>query len=143
MSKLLQVSTDLELPPEAVTQTFGILAKRGVGKTYTASVMTEEMLKAQLPVVVCDPIGVWWGLRSSANGKRGKKNALASLTYLDRFFSALAKSVRARTAGHLKAAKGYMAKARSFDTRSGRAEKRARKYFKAAGVPIKRDPASH
>jgi hypothetical protein len=35
-----------------------------------------------------------------------------------------------------------MAKARSFDDRAARAEKRARKYFKAAGVPIKRDPAS-
>jgi chromosome segregation ATPase len=29
-----------------VTQTFSILAKRGVGKSYTASVMAEEMLKA-------------------------------------------------------------------------------------------------
>jgi hypothetical protein len=65
----LRISEDLTLPPEAITQTFGILAKRGVGKTYTASVMTEEMLKAQLPVVVCDPIGVWWGLRSSVTGK--------------------------------------------------------------------------
>lgn len=65
----LTLSKDLELPLEAVTQTFAILAKRGVGKTYTASVMVEEMLKAQLQVVVVDPIGVWWGLRSSADGK--------------------------------------------------------------------------
>jgi DNA helicase HerA-like ATPase len=65
----LRISRDLALPAEAITQTFAILAKRGVGKTYTASVMTEEMLKQQLPVVVCDPIGVWWGLRSSATGK--------------------------------------------------------------------------
>jgi hypothetical protein len=65
----LRISPTLELPLEAVTQTFGILAKRGVGKTYTASVMTEEMLKNNLPVVVIDPIGVWWGLRSAANGK--------------------------------------------------------------------------
>jgi hypothetical protein len=79
---------------------------------------------------------------SSENGTRGKKYALASLTFLDRFFTALGNSVRARTAGHAKAAKAYMEKAQSFDERSGRAEKRARKYFKAAGVPIKRDPAS-
>src|SRR5258706_11565119 len=31
--------------------------------------MVEEMLKHQLHVAVVDPIGVWWGLRSSADGK--------------------------------------------------------------------------
>jgi hypothetical protein len=66
---MLRIAKNLELPLEAVTQTFAILAKRGVGKTYTASVMVEEMLKNNLPVVVLDPIGVWWGLRSSADGK--------------------------------------------------------------------------
>jgi hypothetical protein len=65
----LQIASDLQLPPEAVTQTFAILAKRGMGKTYTASVMVEEMLKAELQVIVIDPIGVWYGLRSSADGK--------------------------------------------------------------------------
>lgn len=65
----LVISDSLELPDEAVTQTFAILAKRGVGKTYTASVMVEEMLKNNLHVAVVDPIGVWWGLRTSANGK--------------------------------------------------------------------------
>lgn len=65
----LRIARGLALPTEAVTQTFAILAKRGVGKTYTAAVMVEEMVKAGLPVVVVDPIGVWWGLRSSADGK--------------------------------------------------------------------------
>ncbi|HEX8144761.1 MAG TPA: helicase HerA-like domain-containing protein [Pyrinomonadaceae bacterium] len=67
--KGLRIADNLLLPVEAVTQTFAILAKRGVGKTYTASVLTEEMLKARLRVVVADPIGVWWGLRASADGK--------------------------------------------------------------------------
>lgn len=66
----LKISKNLTLPDEAVTQTFAILAKRGVGKTYTASVMVEEMLKSKLHVVVVDPIGVWWGLRTSADGKK-------------------------------------------------------------------------
>lgn len=65
----LKIGPGLSLPPEAVTETFGILAKRGVGKTYTAAVMVEEFVKAGLPVVIPDPIGVWWGLRSSADGK--------------------------------------------------------------------------
>jgi hypothetical protein len=65
----LRIAENLELPQEAVTQTFAILAKRGVGKTYTASVFVEEIIKAGLPVVVVDPIGVWWGLRASADGE--------------------------------------------------------------------------
>ncbi|HEV3262410.1 MAG TPA: helicase HerA-like domain-containing protein [Gemmataceae bacterium] len=65
----LHIADDFSLPAEAVTQTFAILAKRGVGKTYTAAVMVEEMLKAGLHTVVVDPVGVWWGLRSSADGR--------------------------------------------------------------------------
>lgn len=67
---MLAISNDLQLPIEAVTQTFGIIAKRGVGKTYTASVMAEEMLMNGMQVVILDPIGVWWGLRSSADGQK-------------------------------------------------------------------------
>src|SRR5581483_8063656 len=56
------------LPDESVTQTFGVLAKRGVGKTYTASVLAEELVGAGHQVVVLDPLDAWWGLRSSADG---------------------------------------------------------------------------
>ncbi len=65
----LEISKDLSLPIEAVTQTFAVLAKRGSGKTYTGCVMVEGMLGAGQQVVITDPIGVWWGLRSSADGK--------------------------------------------------------------------------
>ena len=67
-SNPLVLASDLSLPLEAVTETFAILAKRGSGKTYCASVLVEEMLKAGQTVVVADPVGVWWGLRSSADG---------------------------------------------------------------------------
>jgi hypothetical protein len=67
--KRLNISADISLPLDSVTQTFAILAKRRVGKTYTASVMAEEMAGAGLPFVVLDPTGAWWGLRSSADGK--------------------------------------------------------------------------
>jgi len=66
---MLKIANNLSLPLEAVTQTFAILAKRGCGKTYTGAVMVEEMLSAGQQVIVADPIGVWWGLRSSADGK--------------------------------------------------------------------------
>ena len=64
----LVLAPELSLPLEAVTETFAILAKRGAGKTYAAAVLIEEMLKAGQTVVVADPVGVWWGLRSGADG---------------------------------------------------------------------------
>jgi uncharacterized protein len=70
MPLTLQISRELSLPAEAVSETFAILAKRGAGKTYTAAVMVEELLKAGLQVVVVDPVGVWRGLRASADGTR-------------------------------------------------------------------------
>ncbi len=68
-SLMLHLADGLDLPLEAVTETFAILAKRGSGKTYCAAVLVEEMLKAGQTVVVADPVGVWWGLRSSADGQ--------------------------------------------------------------------------
>lgn len=70
MKPSLAISPDLSLPLDFVTQTQAILAKRGVGKSYTASVQAEEMLKVHQQVVIIDPTGAWWGLRSSADGKR-------------------------------------------------------------------------
>jgi len=67
---MLSIGAGLELPEEAVTETFAILGKRGVGKTTTARVLTEELLEVGLPVLILDPTGVWWGLRTSADGKR-------------------------------------------------------------------------
>lgn len=64
----LQLADGFTLPAETVTETIAILAKRGAGKTYTASVLVEELIGAGLPTVVIDPVGVWWGLRSSADG---------------------------------------------------------------------------
>jgi hypothetical protein len=65
----LRLSRDLTLPLQAVTETFGILGKRGSGKTATSVVLTEQMIRANLPVVVVDPVGVWWGLRYAKDGE--------------------------------------------------------------------------
>jgi hypothetical protein len=65
---VLRIAPDLALPLDAVTETFLIFGKRGSGKTTTSVVLTEEMIGAGLPVCVLDPMGAWWGLRSSADG---------------------------------------------------------------------------
>ncbi|HEX2243852.1 MAG TPA: helicase HerA-like domain-containing protein [Gammaproteobacteria bacterium] len=59
----------IQMPINAATKTFAILAKRGAGKSYTGAVMAEEFYKASIPFVVFDPIDVWWGLRLSADRK--------------------------------------------------------------------------
>lgn len=69
LKKQLHIGHGFSVPADLLTQTIAILAKRGVGKTYTGSVFAEEFLERGLPVVALDPIGVWWGLRSSADGK--------------------------------------------------------------------------
>src|SRR5919199_6512440 len=59
----------IQIPLNAATKTFAILAKRGAGKSYTAAVLAEEFYKNNIPFVVVDPIDVWWGLRFNKDGK--------------------------------------------------------------------------
>lgn len=53
---------------EAATHRIAIIARTGMGKTYTAKNLAEEFVKARLPFVALDPTGAWWGLRLAANG---------------------------------------------------------------------------
>jgi hypothetical protein len=64
----LRLAPTFTLPVEAVTQAFAVLGRRGSGKTNTAVVLAEEMLAVGEQVVIVDPTGVWWGLRSWADG---------------------------------------------------------------------------
>lgn len=64
----LQIGDGLWLPKETVTHTFGVLGKKGSGKTTTALVMAEEMARRGYPFVVIDPLGAWWGLSCRADG---------------------------------------------------------------------------
>lgn len=65
----LHVADGLTLPIETTTQAIGIVAKRRVGKSYTARRITEQLFKAGQQIVIVDPKGDWWGIRSSADGK--------------------------------------------------------------------------
>lgn len=64
----LDVANGLDLPVDAVTETFAILAKRGAGKSNAAVVLAEQMHDAGLPWVAVDPKGDWWGVRSDQAG---------------------------------------------------------------------------
>jgi hypothetical protein len=62
--KDLRIGPDITLPTDAITQTFGVLAVRGAGKSNLLAVMAEEMFEHELPFVIIDPVGSSWGLRS-------------------------------------------------------------------------------
>jgi len=57
-------------PPEALSQHLAIVGKTGSGKTYAAKGLVESLLQLQRRVCILDPTGAWYGLRSSADGKR-------------------------------------------------------------------------
>lgn len=71
MKKKLTISPgELLLPLETVTETVAIVGIRGSGKTNTAVVTVEELLDQGQQVLIIDPTDVWWGLKSSADGRR-------------------------------------------------------------------------
>ncbi len=59
----------IRLPVDAVTQTFGLIGKRGAGKTYGAMKLAEGMLALGAQIIALDPVGKWWSLRVGADGK--------------------------------------------------------------------------
>jgi uncharacterized protein len=65
----LRIAPDFELPLEAVTEAFAILAVSGAGKSNAGVTLAEELYDNDLPWVAIDPKGDWWGVRSSADGK--------------------------------------------------------------------------
>lgn len=64
----IPLADDFTLPLDAATATFGILGKKGRGKTHTAAVLAEGLITSGVPTTVLDPTGAWYGLRSSADG---------------------------------------------------------------------------
>jgi hypothetical protein len=65
----LRISSSLSLPREVVTSTTVVYGGKGMGKTNLGSVLVEELSRAGLRWSALDPMGVWWGLRHSADGK--------------------------------------------------------------------------
>lgn len=58
------------IPEGALAQHAIILGKTGSGKSSKARLAVEHFLDKEVPVCVIDPKGDWWGLKSSADGKK-------------------------------------------------------------------------
>lgn len=65
----LRISPNLALPEDTVTSTLIVYGGKGMGKTVLGAVMCEELEAARQRFSVIDPMGVFWGLRHSADGK--------------------------------------------------------------------------
>src|SRR5437764_7744781 len=56
------------LPADALDDRIAIVGTAGSGKTYAAKGFVEQLLDIGARVAIIDPLGVWWGLRASADG---------------------------------------------------------------------------
>ena len=56
------------LPIEALDDRIAIVGTAGSGKTYATKGFVERLLDVGARVAIVDPLGVWWGLRASADG---------------------------------------------------------------------------
>lgn len=67
--KNLVLSKDVSLPVDVITERLAVVGQSGSGKTYAAMRLAELMLDAGAQIAALDPMGVWWGLLSAADGK--------------------------------------------------------------------------
>ena len=65
----LHLASNLAFGTDVITEVINIIAKRGSGKTYTATKLAEEMLAIGAQTVVVDPVGNWYGLRLGSDGR--------------------------------------------------------------------------
>lgn len=62
--------TDFKFTPAMLAQHLAIVGRTGSGKSYAAKGAVEALLTANRRVCILDPTGIWYGLRSSADGKK-------------------------------------------------------------------------
>lgn len=56
-------------PIEMLAQHFAVIGKTGSGKTYAAKGLVEGLLELRRRLCIVDPTGVWYGLRSTVDGR--------------------------------------------------------------------------
>lgn len=59
------------MAPRVATEAIAVMGRRRSGKTNTATVIVEELLKAGVQVIIVEPKDEWWGLTSGRDGKAG------------------------------------------------------------------------
>jgi uncharacterized protein len=59
------------LSADALDDRIAIVGTAGSGKTYAAKGFVKRLLESGARITIVDPLGVWWGLRASADGTPG------------------------------------------------------------------------
>jgi len=78
--KRVEVAPGLSFPAaELATEVVASLGNRGGGKSNGAAVIVEGLLRADIPVVVLDYVGIWPSLRLRADGKTPSDHAIPIL----------------------------------------------------------------
>lgn len=62
------------IPDDALDDRLAFIGTSGSGKTYNAGSAIERILASNGRAVIVDPLGVWWGLRLTADGKPSRFN---------------------------------------------------------------------
>ena len=68
--KKIKLGENFSLPEDVITQMMAFLGRRGSGKTYGAGKFIEGLYDIGGQFIILDPVGVWWGLRLDADGKK-------------------------------------------------------------------------
>ena len=76
---MYKLAEDLELPDEASRWTNAILAIKGAGKSWAAADFAEELVRHDVPILVIDPLGLWWGLRVGVDNDGNPNPNIAGL----------------------------------------------------------------
>lgn len=71
MKPELQLADNLRIPRSFAGRSAFVAGTKGSGKSYTAGVIAEELIEAGNHVLILDPTGVMWGIRSDAKGGPG------------------------------------------------------------------------
>lgn len=65
----MKIAPGFTLDPDYLAgRSIALVGKKGSGKTFAMRVLVEEFHAARVQTVIIDPMGVFWGLRSSADG---------------------------------------------------------------------------
>lgn len=64
------------IPDEALDDRIAVVGTAGAGKTYAAGTAVERVMVRGGRVIIPDPLGVWWGLRLSADGETASRHSV-------------------------------------------------------------------
>jgi hypothetical protein len=72
MRNKINIASNFSMPAiDYAAQGNSIIGIRNSGKTYSATKVAEELMKAGIPIIAFDPTGVWQNLRNGIDGNKG------------------------------------------------------------------------